>query len=602
MNKSLKIILPIALFLVAVAISWILITQKPEIVHKPVEVKHPLVSVAEVQPETISIPVFTRGTVTPGTEIQLTSEVGGQVLSISPNFANGGFFRKGDELLRVDPLEYEVNIKRAEASVAQARQALLQARAEKKARERVKGGNRNALATYEVQVKQAEAAFAAAQAELKATQLQRKKTIIIAPFDGRVRMKAVNVGQYVRPGLQLGSIYAVDVAEVRLPLSDRQVGLVDVPLDFDSVDEQGTMVTLVGEYGGEKFYWPGEIVRSEGGLDERNRLLYVVAQVESPYTKDPNQPGRPPLASGFFVEAKIKGKTHENLFVVPRRALRNGNQVWIVDAKNQLQRRNVEVLYKGKTSIYIKSGLQNGDKVVLSQLDIAVDGMTVRTSIQESERRETADDQNLLGNSGSGATYQSDAPSPVAAEPAKVATTGVVKQFTASEVKEVASKMKSIVDSMDDDTKQQVTDNAKKMAEALKGIVNATQQASPAKSKEQVKQPDTVVESSRGSQQPQLVAEPQAVEIVAEVELEKGSETEAKMSPLADLIAQDMEQETAKTAPDQSSPEQSTPDELAAEPATASAAEPEPSSQPESTSMVAISKAVAPEPLMEAAQ
>ena len=287
MNKSLKIILPIALFLVAVAISWILITQKPEIVHKPVEVKHPLVSVAEVQPETISIPVFTRGTVTPGTEIQLTSEVGGQVLSISPNFANGGFFRKGDELLRVDPLEYEVNIKRAEASVAQARQALLQARAEKKARERVKGGNRNALATYEVQVKQAEAAFAAAQAELKATQLQRKKTIIIAPFDGRVRMKAVNVGQYVRPGLQLGSIYAVDVAEVRLPLSDRQVGLVDVPLDFDSVDEQGTMVTLVGEYGGEKFYWPGEIVRSEGGLDERNRLLYVVCLLyTSPSPRD----------------------------------------------------------------------------------------------------------------------------------------------------------------------------------------------------------------------------------------------------------------------------------------------------------------------------
>ncbi|MCG8315625.1 MAG: efflux RND transporter periplasmic adaptor subunit [Pseudomonadales bacterium] len=595
MNKSLKIIIPVALFLVAVAISWILITQKPEIVHKPVEVKHPLVSVAEVQPETISIPVFTRGTVTPGTEIQLTSEVGGQVLSISPNFANGGFFRKGDELLRIDPLEYEVNIKRAEASVAQARQALLQARAEKKARERVKGGNRNALATYEVQVKQAEAAFAAAQAELKATQLQRQKTIINAPFDGRVRMKAVNVGQYVRPGLQLGSIYAVDVAEVRLPLSDRQVGLVDVPLDFDSVDEQGTMVTLVGEYGGEKFYWPGEIVRSEGGLDERNRLLYVVAQVESPYTKDPNQPGRPPLASGFFVEAKIKGKTHENMFVVPRRALRNGNQVWIVDAKNQLQRRNVDVLYKGKTSIYIKSGLRNGDKVVLSQLDIAVDGMTVRTSIQESERRETADDQNLLGVSSPSPTHQAAVPQS-ATNPRKTAT-GVVKQFSASEVKEVASKMKSIVDSMDDDTKQQVTDNAKKMAEALKGIVNSTQQQ--AKEQQPVTQEPTMAAAENKSQ---LVAEPEPIEIVEEAKPEPPTESETKMSPLADLIAQDMETESMEEDTQEMTPEQTANQEQV----NVATSMPESSSSSESTtsaeSMVAITKAVAPEPLMEAAQ
>ncbi|MCG8669830.1 MAG: efflux RND transporter periplasmic adaptor subunit [Pseudomonadales bacterium] len=575
MNKSLKIVLPILIFFVAIVISWLLVAQKPKAVHKPVEVTHPMVSVAMVESETVSVPVFTRGTVTPGTEIQLASEVGGQILAISDRFANGGFFRKGEVLLKIDPLEYDVNIKRAEASLAQARQALLQARAEKKARQRVKGGSRNALATYEVQVKQAEASFAAAKAELQATKLQKERTIIRAPFDGRVRMKAVSVGQYVRPGMQLGAIYAVDVSEIRLPLSDRQVGLVDIPLDFDSINEQGPMVTLVGEYGGKKYYWPGQVVRSEGGLDERNRLLYVIAQVEDPYQTDENQPGRPPLSSGFFVEAKIKGRTHNNLFVVPRRALRNGDQVWVVDSNNQLQRKQVDVLYKGKDSIYIKSGLRNGDKIVLSQLDIAVDGMKVRTNIQENQRRETADDQNLLG-ARSAPRQQPQVE--VQAEPVQQQkTTGMIKEFSASEVRDLASKAKDIMDSIDDETKQRVTDSAQQMAGALKKIVAESQKVA-----EEVKQPEPQVV------EPEPVAKQEAQPEPAPKKQDTG------MSPLADIIAQDVEEmEAAKPEPEEP--------EVAEPVATSQPEEPvvsEPAVKP-SASYASISKAIAPKPLAE---
>lgn len=538
MNKSLKIILPIILLVAAIAVSWLLISQKPTVEHKPVEVKHPLVSVAVAESETMSVPVFTRGTVTPGTEIQLTSEVGGQVLAVSPRFANGGFFRKGEELLRIDPLEYNVNIKRAEASVAQAKQALLQARAERDARARVRGGNRNALATYEVQLKQAEANYAAAQAELEATRLQKERTIIRAPFDGRVRLSSVSVGQYVRPGVQLGSIYAVDVAEVRLPLSDRQLGLVDVPLDFESMDEKGPLVTLAGEYGGEKYYWPGQVVRSEGGLDERNRLLYVIARVEDPYASDPNQPERPPLTAGFFVEAKIKGKTHHGLFAIPRRALRNGNQVWVVDEQSQLQRRSVDVLYKGKESIYIKSGLRDGDLVVLSQLDIAVDGMKVRTSIQQLEPRETVDDKNLLGDStGDSASVRQAAPEPSRQAPANQGIKSFTKEFSAGEVRDMASKVKNIVDDMDDETKQQVADSAKQMAGALKNIVKASQEV--AKQEPKTDEPEVVQAAPTVKQEPAQPEPAEAQESAPE-----------KMSPLAGMIEEDIKQQekTAKSS------------------------------------------------------
>lgn len=396
MKLVLKILLPVLALAAALGASWWLTQQKPTVENKPIEAKDPLVTVMEAHPETLQVPVFTRGTVTPGNQIQLMSEVGGKVLSVSDSFTNGGFFRKGDELLRIDTLEYDVKIKRAEASVAQAGQALLQAKAERRARRSVRGSGRSQLANFEVQVKQAEANYVAAKAELSATKLQRQRSVLKAPFDGRVRQANISVGQYVGPGVQLGVIYSVDTAEVRLPLSDRQLGLVDVPLDFDSTGKDGPLVTLIGQYGGKNYEWPGKIVRSESGLDERNRLLYVVAEVESPYKKDPEQSDRPPLTSGFFVEAEIAGKTHENLFLVPRQALRNGNQVWTVDANDTLQRRDVDVLYKGKEMIYIKSGLQSGDRVVLSQLDIAVDGMRVRTNSERKEPSEKSHERNLL--------------------------------------------------------------------------------------------------------------------------------------------------------------------------------------------------------------
>lgn len=394
MKILLKILMPMLAILAAVGVSWWLVQQKPVIERKPVVKKEPLVSVIKAQNETLSVPVFTRGTVTPGTQIQLVAEASGQVLSLSENFANGGFFRKGEQLIKIDTLEHDVKVKRAEANVAQAGQALVQAKAERRARR--SSGSRSQLGKFEIQVKQAEASYAAAKSELQAVKLQRTRTQIKAPFDGRVRQKLVNVGQYVAPGTQLGVIYAVDAAEVRLPLSDRQLGLVNVPLDFASRDKNGPPVVLVGQYGGKEYQWPGKIVRSESGLDERNRLLYVVAQVDDPYEKDPEQPDRPPLTSGFFVEAKIQGKTHENLFTIPRQALRNGNQVWLVNDSSELERRDIEVLYKGKDSIYVKSGLENGDRVVVSQLDIAVDGMRVRTNTPRSERPERPVDKNLL--------------------------------------------------------------------------------------------------------------------------------------------------------------------------------------------------------------
>lgn len=564
MIRVLKIVLPVAALLVAIVVSYLLFLTRPKVEHQQVEATIPLVSVAPAKAQSLNIPVYTRGTVSPGTQIQLMSEVSGQVLEVSPNFANGGFFSKGDVLVRVDTLEYDVNIKRAEAAVAQAYQAYLQAEAEKKARSRVRGNN-NALANFEVQFRQAEASYLASKAELEAVKLQRERAVVRAPFDGRVLMAAVNVGQYLRPGLQMGVIYAVDVAEVRLPLSDRQLSLVDVPGRL-TADQAGKLpeVIISEEYAGKTYTWRGQVVRAEGGLDERNRLLYLVAHVTDPYGMDPAQPGRPELVAGSFVEAKIAGRRFERIYPIPRRALRHGSQLWVVGDDGRLDKREVGVLYKSKDTIYVTTGIDDGDQVVLSQLDIAVDGMRVRT--QQENTPEEIEEVKTEQNPFAGRSPVSEA----IREAVTVTDKGATLNISASQAMELASKAKDLVNGLDEKQKQQLKDSANKVAEQIKAM-----QQNAARQK---------------------VAEPEPVEPV------KPAAETAAMSPLASQLEADI---AAQTDAVEQAP--------AAEAETEAAIETEPAVKPapktdllanseKSTTSRGIATVVAPKPLLEATQ
>jgi RND family efflux transporter MFP subunit len=537
MKKYMKILLPIALVVGALAVVTVLFLSRPKAERHTVAIKEPMVSVTTVNPQNLKIPVFTRGTVTPGTEIPLVSEVSGPVTFVSENFARGGFFKKGEVLIKVDPVEYEVTLKKASAAVAQALQLLEQANAEKRVRSAVKGVT-SELGRFEYQYQQAKAQHDAARAELEAVNLQKRKTIIVAPFDGRVRMGGVNPGQYLRPGVQLGLIYAVNAAEVRLPLSDNQLALVDVPFRFGTQGVEGPSVTLVGDYGGKKFYWQGQVVRAESGVDEYNRLLYVIAQIPDPYAIDVAQPDRPPLTAGNFVEAQIDGRGFEGLFVVPRQALRQGAQVWTVNAENRLERKPVEILYKGKDVVYVKSGLASGDNVVLSQLDIAVEGMKVRSSVvPQTNNQENINPNNLLddGIQNSGGMFQPKGADAAALEP-ESAKAETAKPETAKPSANAAAKLDALNKKVDQ-AKQawenaSVTEKAAAVNQARQTLTTLT---------EQVKQ-----------SAPAAAAAVKAAPTAAE-------QAKAAISPLADLINETESQmkqtvQAAKTAPVTSAP------------------------------------------------
>jgi multidrug efflux pump subunit AcrA (membrane-fusion protein) len=188
-------------------------------------------------------------------------------------------------------------------------------------------------------------------------------------------------------------IYAVDYAEVRLPVPDDEMAYLDCCLDYRgrSPSPLNIDVTLEARYAGRNHLWTGKIVRIEGEIDPMSHMITLVARVEDPYGRS-QESDKPPLAVGMFVEAEIKGRQAKNVAVIPRSALRGTNQVLVIDDESTLHFRPVDVLRADSETVIIKSGLAEKERICLSQLEAVVEGMQVRImDEQKSEAEDSAD-------------------------------------------------------------------------------------------------------------------------------------------------------------------------------------------------------------------
>jgi RND family efflux transporter MFP subunit len=226
----------------------------------------------------------------------------------------------------------------------------------------------------------ARAAVTSAQARLAQANLSLERTKILAPYAGRVLERNIDIGQFVSPGNILARIYAVDFVEIRLPLTNRQLEFVTIPEvyrdDTLGIRAPGTPVRLTAKIGSKIYAWQGHIVRAEGSIDTQSRQVFVIAQVDDPYGKDPS--GRPPLKVGQFVEAEIEGMQLNDVVVIPRSALRAGGEVLVVNEQSRLESRRVDVLWSDEQNVVVGSGLDTGDRLVLTPLGTGMDGVEVK--------------------------------------------------------------------------------------------------------------------------------------------------------------------------------------------------------------------------------
>lgn len=386
--KPWKIVLPIALLGLGVGIWHILTTFRPDAGSRKPPLAKPIIEVATPQLGDYQVWLSSQGTVRAHTESTLIPEVSGRIVSVSDNFREGGFFEKGDVLLRIDDRDYQTALIRAQAELAKAELALVEeeARSTQASEEWILmgiEGEANSLVLREPQLAEARATVQSAMASVEQAERNLDRTEIVAPYAGRILTKNVDIGQFVGPSTLLGRIYAVDYAEIRLPLAEWQTGFVHLPekrRNSESAEAGHLPVVIESESFGSLAEWSGAVVRSEGAIDAASRQLFVVARVDDPYGPDHSYP----LKVGMFVQAKIQGNILESVWILPTTAVRSEDQVYVVE-ESKIFRHPIEPVWKDRDFVVVPGDTFDSAPVLcVTPITFASDGIEVIVSGQSS--------------------------------------------------------------------------------------------------------------------------------------------------------------------------------------------------------------------------
>ena len=393
----LKILLPIIIIIGSIGITVVLVFNKVQPVQEELTEASLLVEVLQVRFQDAYISVSSQGTVEPRTQTNIVSEVSGRVIEVSQAFVVGGFFRNGDILLKLDDQNYRAAVSRDAASVATARSLLEQERGQadvaQREWDRMSDQQKNqirakGLYLRQPQLEEAEARLVSAEADLEKSQADLAKTIIVAPYDGLVSTKNTDIGQFVSTGSAIAEIFAVDYAEIRLPIPEKKIQYLDLPSSvpnsttntnsYNSVAD----VELVSNIGTQSFRWTGQLTRTEGVLDTRTRVLFSIVQVSDPYNLYGNE-HEEPLRIGTYINAEIQGQLMQDVMIIPRHTLQANDLVWVADQENRLRSRAVDVVTSNGDDVYIRAGIEPGDKVVITRMENPLNSTLLQTQIQQ---------------------------------------------------------------------------------------------------------------------------------------------------------------------------------------------------------------------------
>ena len=349
----------------------------------------PLVTATLMTPRSTPLVVEGTGTVRPAAEITLSAEVGGRVVVVSPKLVRGGVFSAKDTLFKLDDQSYRNAVSVAQAEVEQrkvdvalAAQNQLIAQREYELLKQRLGSDAPPdtslaaqLARQQPQYEAAEASLYRAEAQLADAELNLERTAVLAPFSGRVRSEAVDIGQFISPGQAVADIYGTGAVEVDISLSTRQAALIDGL--WTDAGAGRTPAVVRSEFGGSWHEWNGFVDRASGALDEATRTVQIVIRVPDPFDASAI---RPPLLVGSYVRSRIAGRAVGAHYAIPRTALRDGPSVWTATTQGTLVSLPVEVIQEIQDTVFILADIGDTTRVIVSDLAVMTEGMKIRVA------------------------------------------------------------------------------------------------------------------------------------------------------------------------------------------------------------------------------
>ena len=384
-RKSLfgTVLLILIILAVGLSVSWFLLTTGPETAPEEKSQSARIVQTIPVVGQTRHIAVSAYGSVVPSRKVVIRPQVSGQVIRQSENMAVGGQFYEGDELIRIDPQDYELALAAVRSDLEQARferevESGRQVIAQREWDELQSGLDieevNRSLVLREPHLRRAEAMMEKAINDIEEAELQLSRTVIRAPFNARVVEESVEVGQLVGPNSTICELVGTDEywIQVSVPFSELKW------IQFPQGNLPGAEVEVVLDAGeGEIATWEGRVVRLLSDLDEVGRMARVVVAVHDPLGLESEKSDELPLLLGSYVEVRVDAGELENVITVPRDSLREGDQIWVVGPDNLLRILQTEVLWSEKDIVIISNSIEKGDELIVSDLRVALPQMLV---------------------------------------------------------------------------------------------------------------------------------------------------------------------------------------------------------------------------------
>lgn len=371
--------LPLLILVVAVAVSALLVLNKAAPQRKVVEPVPLLVDVIDMARAPVQFKVSGSGEVKSLRTTMISAQVAGRIIDVAPSVLARTFFKSDEPLLKIDPADYETDVKLAQAELARARAALDEelARGKVAAEEwrLVSSDKRPELGLRKPQLDREQANVAAAKANLERAQRNLQRTNVVAPFDGIVTAKKVALGQFVPVSSPLVEVMDTSVAEVRIPLSESEATFIaDSLLKVIERPKTEKPVAILSTRQAHMAnnQWIGYVDRIEPVMDANSRVMTAVVRVEDPYQQ------KTPLHFGRFVDVVIEGRRADNIIRLPRYTLRLDGTILTVDENQRLVINAVNVLRTDEQYVYIDEGLSTSHKAVVSSVPTPYTGMPVR--------------------------------------------------------------------------------------------------------------------------------------------------------------------------------------------------------------------------------
>jgi RND family efflux transporter MFP subunit len=389
-RNILRIVISLVLIAAGIGGARFLIATKPT-VNKRVPAKmEPLVRTISLQPEKYTLNVSAMGTVIPAREISLESQVAGEVVYLHPEFTEGGMLPKGSKILEINRKDYELAVLQKKRALSDAEYAMkLELGHQDVARkewdllygDQKTGEVESELALRKPHLEKVQMDITAAKAELEQANINLKRTTLTAPFNVLVLSRHVNLGSQVTSQERLADLVGTDSYWVQVSLPVEKLRWVRVP---NGQGDSGSRARII--YRGD-YVLEGRVVRLLPDLSKEGRMARLLLEVDDPLGMQAEDKKRPMLLIGEYVRVQIEGEELDNVYRIPRPALRNDNEVWLVDDKSKLVIQSVKTIWREEDSVVVQDGFKPGQHLLVSDLAAPVAGMPVRIESEDKKQQ-----------------------------------------------------------------------------------------------------------------------------------------------------------------------------------------------------------------------